>query len=107
MAYSRSIPLRRWRQERRAAIDTLERAHANMGEVDGPGRPLEVGRPVGHAYILRVIAEFQAFSRDLHDLSVQRLVDLAGVDRQYAAVMTEAATAGRSIDGGNPTLNNL
>lgn len=62
---------------------------------------------MGHAYILRVVAEFQAFARDLHDLAVARLVELAGVDTRYAAVLTEAATAERNVDRGNPTLRNL
>lgn len=101
------MPLERWRTDRRAAVDTLAEAHAAMGEVDGPGRPLEIGRPIGHAYILRVVAEFQGFVRDVHDLAVQRLVELSGVDTKYVLVMTEAATTGRRIDQGNPTLNNL
>jgi hypothetical protein len=107
VAYTQSVPLRAWLSDRRTAVDTLERAHREMGEVDGPGRPREIGRPVGHAYILRVVAEFQAFTRDLHDLAVARMVDLAGVDPRYAAVLTEAATAERNVDRGNPTLRNL
>jgi hypothetical protein len=65
--YSRSFPLSRWLGGRREAIEALAQAHAHLGEVDGPGRPLEIGRPVAHAYVLRVVAEFQAFARDLHD----------------------------------------
>jgi len=77
MAYARSIPLTHWLGSRRTAIVTLAEAHAVMGEVDGPGRPREIGRPIGHAYVLRVIAEFQAFVRDLHDLGAERVVNLA------------------------------
>jgi hypothetical protein len=107
VAYRRSVPLERWLGDRRAAINTLAAAHASMGEVDGPGRPLEIGRPLGHAYILRTVAEFQGFVRDVHDLAVQRLVELAGVDTKYVTVITEAASTGRQIDAGNPTLRNL
>jgi hypothetical protein len=107
MSYRRSVPLERWLTERRAAISTLAAAHAAMGEVDGPGRPLEIGRPIGHAYILRVVAEFQGFVREAHDLAVQRLVELAGVDTPYVPMMTEAASSGRQIDAGNPTLRNV
>jgi hypothetical protein len=46
VSYRRSQPLERWLVERRAAIDTLASAHAAMGEIDGPGRPLEIGRPM-------------------------------------------------------------
>lgn len=72
VAYSMSFPLGRWFGARREAISTLARAHAYLGEVDGPGRPREIGRPVAHAYVLRVVAEFQGFARDLHDLTAER-----------------------------------
>ena len=101
MAYSRSIPLQSWLGSRRQAIVTLAQAHAAMGEVDGPGRPLEIGRPVGHAYVLRVVAEFQAFVRDVHELGAERLVDLAGPQGQYRPLLIAAATEGRFIDRGN------
>ena len=76
MGYSKSLPLIRWAGQRRTAIETLAQAHAAMGEVDGPGRPRELGRPVGHAYVLRVVAEFQAYARDLHDLAAEGHCDL-------------------------------
>lgn len=78
-----------------------------MGEVDGRGRPLEIGRPVGHAYVLRVVAEFQAFVRDLHDLAAERLVDLAEPHPEYRALLTSAATEGRLIDRGNADMRSL
>ena len=78
-----------------------------MGEVEGPGRPLEIGRPVGHAYILRVVAEFQGFVRDLHDLAAERLVDLAVPDVRYRPLLAGAATEGRLIDRGNADVRNL
>lgn len=107
MAYTRSIPLRSWLAARREAISTLAAAHAAMGEVDGPGRPLEIGRPVGHAYVLRVVAEFQAFVRDLHDLAAERLVDLAGPQDQFRPLLIAAATEGRFIDRGNADLRSI
>lgn len=107
MAYGRSVPLQQWLDERQASLSTLAAAHAAMGEVDGPGRPLEIGRPVGHAYILRVVAEFQGFARDLHALAAERFIGLAGVDIRFVPVMTEAITAGRYVDSGNPGLRSL
>lgn len=107
MPYRRSEPLTRWLVERRAAIDTLAMAHAAMGEVDGPGRPLEIGRPIGHAYILRVVAEFRGFVRDVHDHAVDLLVELAGVHTTYVALLADAASRGRQIDIGNATLRNM
>jgi hypothetical protein len=107
MAYARSIPLEKWLQARRDAINTLAAAHAAMGEVDGPGRPLEIGRPVGHAYVLRVVAEFQAFVRDLHDLAAERLVDLSEPQPQFRPLLTAAVTEGRFIDRGNADIRSI
>lgn len=107
MAYTRSIPLTQWLGSRRAAIVTLAEAHAVMGEVDGPGRPREIGRPIGHAYVLRVVAEFQAFVRDLHDLAAERVVNLATSQAQYRALLIGAATEGRLIDRGNADLRSI
>jgi hypothetical protein len=107
MAYARSIPLNKWLQARREAINTLAAAHAAMGEVDGPGRPLEIGRPVGHAYVLRVVAEFQAFVRDLHDLAAERLIDLAEPLAQFRPLLIAAATEGRFIDRGNADVRSI
>lgn len=42
--YSRSFPISRWLGPRPEAIEALAQAHAQLGEVDGPGRPLEIGR---------------------------------------------------------------
>jgi hypothetical protein len=92
--YSTSLPLMRWTGQRREAIVTLAEAHAAMGVVDGPGRPREVGRPVGHAYVLRVVAEFQAYTRDLHDLAAERIVDLANPDAPYRPLLVAAARRG-------------
>lgn len=86
---------------------TLAEAHATMGEVDGPGRPRELGRPVGHAYIMRVVAEFQAYARDLHDLAAERIVGLANPDAPYRPLLVAAATEGRLIDRGNADVRSL
>lgn len=107
MPYSRSFPLDRWHGERRNAIDTLATAHANLGEVEGPGRPLETGRPLAHAYLLRVVAEFQAFTRDLHDLAAEKMVEASGAQADYSPVLVAAATEGRFIDRGNADLRSL
>jgi hypothetical protein len=85
----------------------LAQAHAQLGEVDGPGRPLEIGRPVAHAYVLRVVAEFQAFARDLHDLAAETTVSLSGADPRSQAMLIAAATGGRMIDRGNADLRSM
>ena len=101
------MPLRAWTGQRREAIVTLAQAHASIGEVDGPGRPRQVGRPLAHAYILRVVAEFQAYCRDLHDLAAERVVDLAVPEVSYRPLLVAAATEGRLIDRGNAGVRSL
>lgn len=78
-----------------------------MGEVEGRGRPLEIGRPVAHAYVLRVVAEFQAFTRDLHDLAAEKTVELSAARPKHRPLLTSAATEGRYIDRGNADLRSL
>lgn len=104
MAYSPSIPLTRWLKGRRDAINMLAAAHAAMAEIDGPGRPLEVGRPVGHAYVLGVVAEFQAFVRDLHDLAADGSARLPDPVGGSARLLIAAATEGDFIDRGNADI---
>ena len=74
MPYTCSFPVARWLNGRREAIAILAQAHSQFREAEGPGRPLEIGRPVGHACVLRVVAEFQAYARDLHDLAAETMV---------------------------------
>lgn len=107
MAYTRSLPLSAWLTARREAIDVLAAAHAGMGEIDGPGRPRELGRPVAHAYILRVVAEFQAFVRDLHDLGAERMVVLAQPTLASQPILIAAATEGRAIDRDNADARSI
>lgn len=75
-----------------------------MGDVDGQGRPREVGRLISHAYVLRVVAEFQAFVRDLHDLAAERIIYLAVSQAEYRPLLIGAATEARYIDRGNADL---
>ena len=101
------VPLGRWLRPRREAIAALAQAHAQLGEVGGLGRLLEIGRPVAHAYVLRVVAEFQAFSHDLHDLAAETMVRLSGASASSQAILIAAATGGRMIDRGNADLRSL
>lgn len=74
---------------------------------EGRGRPLELGRPLAHAYVIRVVAEFQAFTRDLHDLGAEILVAGSTQDQRYRPRLTVAVTEGRSVDRGNADLRSL
>lgn len=107
MPYTRSFPLLQWLGPRHDAIATVATAHAQLGELDGPGRPREIGRPLAHSYVLRVVAEFQGFARDLHDLAISRLVERSGANHEFQPVLIRAASQGRLMDRGNATLDNL
>lgn len=107
MAYSNSIPLWQWKTTRRERIDRVEMAHSLVGKVDGPGRPLGLGKPLAHAYVIQVVAEFQGFARDLYDLAVDQLLIAAEPKQQLQPLLVAAATKGRSMDAGNPTLTVL
>ena len=77
--------------------------HARVGEVAGPGRPLDLSKPLAHAYVIVMLREFQAFARDLHDVAVQALVAASGVDEAFRPMLIEGITGGRNLDRGNAT----
>jgi hypothetical protein len=103
VAYQSSPARKRWLSERRATVDVLETAHKHISKVSGHGRPLDLGRPVAHAYVL-VTAQFQGFVRDLHDLGALALVAAAGAPPQIASLLTGAIVEGRALDKGNATV---
>jgi hypothetical protein len=102
--YRSSAALQRWLVDRAASIERLARAHAAMREVEGPGGPLELGRPLAHAYIIRMVAEFQGFARDLYDLAAEHLVTVAAPPDDLVILLTTAIKKGRQMDAGNATL---
>lgn len=103
MAYRPSEPLKRWRGSRANTIAVLASGHAQVGKVTGPGRPLDVSKPLAHAYVIAVLGEFQGFVRDLHDLAVERLVAGSGATASFVPLLIDGVTAGRGIDRGNAT----
>jgi hypothetical protein len=107
VAYQNSVALRSWLGDRAESITRVADAHAAMGEVEGPGRPLELGRPLAHAYIIRLVAEFQGFVRDLYDLAAEHLVTSAEPPDGLVTILTTAITRGRAIDAGNATMTAL
>lgn len=102
-----SEPLKRWRGPRREVIDILAAGHAKVGELTGPGRPLDVSKPLAHAYVIVAVSQFQGFIRDLHDLAVERLVAASGTAVAYVPLLTDAIVSGRTLDRGNPTHRNV
>ncbi len=107
MSYRRSLPLERWLGPRREVIDTLATGHAAVGGLKGPGRPLDVSKPLAHAYVIVALAQFQGFIRDLHDLAVEEVVSGSGATAAYVPLLIEGVRAGRAIDRANPTHRNI
>lgn len=105
--YTKSEPLKRWLGVRAATIRVLAGAHASTGAVGGPGRPLDISKPLAHAYVTGVVSEFQGFTRDLHDLATERLIAAAGVPTRFTALLIDGLVAGRGIDRGNATLTTI
>jgi len=103
VSYGRSAPLQRWLGERRQTIDVLATGHASVGALSGPGRPLDVSKPLAHAYVIVMLREFQSFVRDLHDLAAERLVTASAANPPYIPLLVEGLTKGRAIDRGNAT----
>lgn len=107
MAYTKSAPLERWLGPRTEVVKVLSDGHAQIGNISGRGRPLDVSKPLAHGYILTMMSEFQGFTRDLHDLAVQRLIQSSGAQPGFVPILTEGMTSGRGIDRGNATLRTL
>lgn len=54
-----------------------------------------------------MLGEFQGFTRDLHDLTAERLLAAAAPTPAFVPILTEAMTRGRGIDTGNATVKTI
>jgi hypothetical protein len=99
-----SRALSRWAREARAELDALEAAHARVRPMRRIGRAL--ARPIAHAYLVAVAAQFQRFCRDLHSEASQRLAD-AVEPRAFRATVLRLLTEGRRLDQGNAGAGTL
>lgn len=60
-----------------------------------------------HAYVIRIVSEFQAFVRDLHGLAAEAIVIASSPNSAYHALLVVAMTEGRVIDRGNADLRGI
>jgi len=101
-----STALLRYDHERRARLEELVAAHRLVG---GPGR----GRrwrtqQLNNALVLRLAAEFQGFSRDLHDLSARTFASwAAGGNTSVESALDKLLVEGRQLDRGNANPGSL
>ncbi len=95
-----------WNTVREARIADLLDAHARVGGT-GQGRRWRTEQ-LNWALVLRVAGEFQGYCRDLHDEAADVVaVDLSGLNWTLQQALRLAATNGRRLDIGNPTLETL
>jgi hypothetical protein len=104
MPYRRSTPLHLWLGRRRAALAVLVRAHDEIGQVTEDRRVLDVRKPLARAFVISVVAEFQGFVRDLHDVAVTTLATGADVPAGLRPLVIDGLTYGRQLDRGNADL---
>lgn len=107
-AYRRSPALHHWSTSRRSNIDELRRARSlvsHAGPGSGAGRPPQAGtQQLNEAMVLRVVAEFQGFVRDLFDLATITMIRGSGCAPRHEAQLILAATRGRAVDRRSPNL---
>jgi hypothetical protein len=87
-----------WATGRADELDEIERAHAAVGGT-GRGRRYAT-QQVNNAYAVLLASQFQAFCRDLHSESVDRLI-LAITPLNVRPIVRNALTRDRQLDKGN------
>lgn len=99
-----SRSLLRWKNDRLAALDEIEAAHAAVGET-GPGRRTAT-QQLNYAYAVLLSSQFQGFCRDLHFEAIDHIVSLLS-PRSLRDVVRKQLVTGRKLDAGNPNPGNL
>lgn len=99
-----SLALQRWRTDRAATLDEVERSRQMMGST-GPGSRLAT-QQLKLAYALLLSSEFQGSCRDLNSecaRTVARIMPSADL-RQ---LMEDGLMVGRKLQAGNPNPGNI
>ncbi|MGH9091574.1 MAG: hypothetical protein ACRDZR_09400 [Acidimicrobiales bacterium] len=86
-----------WQGERAARLDQLIAAHQQIGG-SAAGRRWQTDQ-LNWALILRLAAEFQGFSRELHDLGAEALV--SDYPDPVAGIVQRSLVFNRQLDRGN------
>jgi hypothetical protein len=99
-----SLALQRWRTDRSATLDEIERVHRSVGST-GRGRR-SATQQLNQAYVLLLSSQFQGFCRDLHTecaVAITRILPSADLQR----LMDDGLVLGRKLDAGNPNPGNI
>jgi hypothetical protein len=101
-----STALLTWQSDRAARIDRLEAAHTAVAG-PGPGRRWLTDE-LNHSLVLRLAAEFQGYTRDLHDeISSAVVAALAPGKVQRQLALRIPYTTVRRLDRGNADPSGL
>lgn len=92
-----------WQSVAAARLDQLESIHVKATG-GGPGRRWETAQ-LNRSLMVALVAQFQAFCRDLHDCAVQIHVGAAIAEQK--SLMQVLMTEGRKLDVGNPRKSAL
>ena len=93
-----SQSLSRWNDERLAALDEIEDAHASVGGSERGRR--YATQQINYAYAAILSSQFQGFCRDLHSESIDYLVTVVPTALQDA--LRVEFLFNRTLDRGNP-----
>jgi hypothetical protein len=101
-----SRALRHWQVERAKRIDDLVSVHGAIAG-PGPGRKWRTEQ-INWSLIVRLAAEFQGFSIDLHDLGADTFAGWSAQGSfQLQTVIRNSLTLERKLDRGNANPDNL
>ncbi|MGX7827691.1 hypothetical protein ACTG9Q_21645 [Actinokineospora sp. 24-640] len=102
-----SQALAKWSADRSKRLDRLFAAH-DLISADTHGRTMETDE-LDHAILLRLAAEFQGFSRDLHDDCIEMLMSAASKadPRLRFILVSYNLQFNRRLDSGNASPGSL
>ncbi|WP_133053636.1 hypothetical protein [Mycolicibacillus trivialis] len=101
-----SSALERWKTDRQAELDKLVRSHAAITK-GKKGRQWATEH-MNFALITRIVSEFQGYCRDLHDISIDSLVEQMDIaDPGLRAIARAVFIRKRFLNAGNPTWSNV
>jgi hypothetical protein len=86
---------------------TLNEMEAARLAVRGTGRGRRIAmQQMNQAYVILLLSQFQRFCRELHEESVEHLMQQPGL-RPYEDILNLRFIEGRKLDSGNPNPGNI
>lgn len=102
-----SAALGSWRKERSERLDELVEVHRRATGKVGKGRRHGTEQ-LNWSIVLRIAAEFQGFTIDLHDAAADEIIRRVGEDCPPASQLLQALlTRNRELSRGNASVDNL